>query len=231
MIRGLFLLIVAAAAIFLLFRLLLTASPARLAGAIRTGGGVFLLMAAAGLLLLKQFAFALPLGLAGLGLLRRHFASGLGSSGPRRSTVRSTGLQMTLDHESGELDGEVLTGNYKGKRLSQLQLSELFALAQQFSADAESLRLLESYLDRARPGWRDDMEADADRGRSAAGGTSGMSAQEAYEILGLQPGAGETEIRQAHRRLMKQVHPDRGGSAALAARINQAKERLLRKHR
>jgi DnaJ family protein C protein 19 len=54
-----------------------------------------------------------------------------------------------------------------------------------------------------------------------------MSRDEAYEVLGLHPGASETEIKEAHRRLMRGAHPDAGGSDWLAARINQARDILL----
>lgn len=138
---------------------------------------------------------------------------------------------MALDHDTGEMDGEILKGRHAGGRLSELDRPALYEVAEDFRGDAESLRLLESYLDRAHPGWRDDVEH-GHAGRSGPSpGAFGMSAQEAYEILGIEPGAGEAEIREAHRRLMKQVHPDRGGSAALAARINEAKDRLLKEHR
>lgn len=55
----------------------------------------------------------------------------------------------------------------------------------------------------------------------------GMSREEAYAVLGLQPGASEMEIRAAYRRLMAAAHPDRGGSDWIAARLNQARDVLL----
>ncbi|WP_245615709.1 DnaJ domain-containing protein [Afifella pfennigii] len=210
---------------------MMTTSPARLAESVKLGGGVLLLIIAVLLGLAQQFAFALPAAVAGLALVRGSWRGAVKGGGQRRSSVRSAGLEMSLDHETGALDGRVLVGRHEGRLLSQMSFTELRDLAGELAGDEESLRLLEGYLDRAHPRWRDDMETDADRGRGPAGGAGGMSAQEAYEILGLEPGAGETEIRDAHRRLMKQVHPDRGGSAALAARINQAKETLLGKQR
>jgi hypothetical protein len=184
-----------------------------------------------GLLFLRQFAIALPVGVAGLIMLRRHAA--LRSAGPSRQTssVRSAGLEMTLDHDSGDMDGRVLAGQHEGRRLSELNLSQLLEVGDDVRGDAESLRLLESYLDRAHPGWRDDVHADETRRKSAPAGASGMSTKEAYQILGLEPGASAEAVRDAHRRLMKQVHPDRGGSAALAAKINEAKDRIVGEHR
>ena len=61
--------------------------------------------------------------------------------------------------------------------------------------------------------------------RAAAG--SAMTREEAYAVLGLQPGASEAEIRAAYRRLMRLAHPDGGGSDWLAARINRARDVLL----
>ena len=138
---------------------------------------------------------------------------------------------MTLEHDTGEMDGRVLAGRHEGKRLSKLTLADLLQVGDDMRGDAESLRLLESYLDRAHPGWRDDVHADATQRQSAPPRPGAMSTQEAYEILGLQPGASAAEVRDAHRRLMKQVHPDIGGSSALAAKINEAKDRILGEHR
>ena len=54
-----------------------------------------------------------------------------------------------------------------------------------------------------------------------------MEREEAYKVLGLQPGASREAIKAAHRRLMQRVHPDHGGSDELAACVNRAKDLLL----
>jgi hypothetical protein len=64
---------------------------------------------------------------------------------------------------------------------------------------------------------------------NARGSDAALSEQEAYEILGLQRGAGEAEVVAAHRQLIARTHPDSGGSGYLAARVNAARDRLLRK--
>ena len=231
MIQSLFFLIAAVAGIILLVRAFMTVPPATLAHYIRNGGGYFLLLAAVGLALLRQFALALPLAFFGFAVLKR---GGFGSAKPTgggTSSVQSAGLDMRLDHDTGEMDGQVLAGRHEGAMLSDLDLGRLLEVAYDFRDDPESLRLLEGYLDRTFPGWREDVEDDADRRAGSPPGAGTMSKKEAYNILGLEPGAGDAEIRKAHRRLMKQVHPDHGGSAALAARINEAKDTLLGHHK
>jgi hypothetical protein len=229
MIRAALILTAAGLGLYLLLRAFLNASPAALALGLKRTAGLTLLALALGLLLLRQVWLAISL--AGFGLAILMSARRARPSAGRTSSVRSAGLEMTLDHDTGAMDGEVLAGRHEGRRLSELTPAELLDVMGDIRQDAESSRLLEGYLDRAHPGWRDDVDHGAGGRGGAAAGAGGMSAQEAYEILGLQPGASDAEIRQAHRRLMKQVHPDRGGTAALAARINEAKNTLLDKHR
>ena len=220
----------AAIVIFFLLRVFVTASPGQLARIVRAGGGLLLLALSALFLVRGPFAIALALAAVGLMSLIRSNWGASGPSGARTSQVRSAGLEMTLDHDSGGMDGQVLAGRFEGRALSELELAELLQLAEDFRSDEESLRLLESYLDRMHPAWRENVDNGPDHGPRPSTASGGMSAQEAYEILGLNPGASNTEIRAAHRRLMMQVHPDRGGSDALAAKINEAKDLLLGKH-
>lgn len=202
-----------------------------LARQIYMAAGIALMATGVGLLFVRQFAIAVPVGMAGFMLFRRQRAMRSTAGTGQTSSVSGAGLAMHLDHDSGEMDGEVLAGRFKGRKLSELTLEQLLEAARDFRDDAESSRLLEGYLDRSHPGWRDDAQADQTRRKRAASTAGGMDSKEAYEFLGLQPGASDAEVRAAHRRLMKQVHPDRGGSAALAAKINEAKDRILGKHR
>jgi len=139
------------------------------------------------------------------------------------SDVETGWLRMSLDHTSGTMDGAVLRGAFQGRRLGQLSLAELRQLAAECRADADSATLLETYLDRLHPGWRDEETAPEPPPAPSAA----MSREEAWRVLGLAPGAGDAAIRDAHRRLMKKLHPDQGGSDYLAAKINQAKDLLL----
>lgn len=151
-----------------------------------------------------------------------------GSSNPGASGIRTLWLDMSLDHQTGNMDGEILQGAFAGKQLSSLDMAQLLTLATACQQDADSLQLLEAYLDRMHPDWREDpAAAGAANAQPASGGESAMNEALALEILGLQSGASAEEITLAHRRLMQKLHPDRGGSDYLAQRINAARDFLL----
>jgi hypothetical protein len=215
----------------LLIRHFLRTPPGELARQLYMTGGALLVALGVGLAFARQFAIGIAVAMAGIMLFRRHRAVRTLPGTGQRSSVRAAGIEMSLDHDTGEMNGQVLAGRHEGKQLWDLDLRALLEVADDVSSDPESLRLLEGYLDRAHAGWRDDAHADESAGKRAPPASGGMDTKEAYQILGLEPGAGEEEVRDAHRRLMKQVHPDRGGSAALAAKINEAKDRILGKHR
>jgi hypothetical protein len=144
--------------------------------------------------------------------------------------VRTNALEMVLDHDSGEMEGRCLKGQFAGRMLSSLSKAELLVLLEELRAtDAQGAALIEAYLDRRAQGWREGgaEEAAKEQARAPRGGKIRMSREEAYEILGLKKGASEDEIRAAHRKLMMKLHPDQGGSTYLAARINEAKDVLL----
>ena len=150
--------------------------------------------------------------------------------GGQSSSVQSRYLHMILYHDSGEMDGEILGGSAQGRKLSELPVERLIALLGEFSDDEDSQALLAAYLDRVHGQWREQASGEyANSGGTNNLGTAGqMSAQEAYEILGLASDASKEQIIAAHRRLMQKLHPDRGGSSYLAAKINKAKDLLLK---
>jgi len=201
---------------------------------LKAGGGIIAIGLAAFLGLRGELYVAIPLGMFGLGLLGwlpfgpAGFSSRTRKSGGQVSRVRTAFVEMTLDHDSGAMRGQVLAGQFAGRALDDLDIDALIALLRE--ADDETRSLLVPYLDRRDAGWREHAQGDAAAGR-AAPGSAKMTEEEAYQILGLQRGASERDITRAHRALMKKFHPDQGGSTYLAARINEAKEKLLRQHR
>ena len=238
-------LIAGAVAVVLLYSLLQmfrAANPVVLARAVKIGGGVIALGVAAFTGIKGELAVAIPLGIFGAGLLGWSpfgtsgfgnigglFGSRAGRSAGQTSQVRSQFLDMTLDHDSGGLTGQILAGPNAGRPLDEFDLPQLAAMMTSF--DAESAALLESYLDRRFPAWRQHADSNGARGEGRAASGGKMTIEEAYQILGLKPGAGSDEIGRAHRALMKKLHPDQGGSTYLAARVNEAKDTLLRTHR
>jgi len=149
-------------------------------------------------------------------------------SGGQTSSVQSRYIRMTLAHDSGDINGEVLEGQFKGRALNQLNLEELLQLLRECQNDEESVALLQAYLDRVyEDKWRQQAGAHGQQPPPSESGE--VSREEALQILGLLSDASEEEIIEAHRRLMQKLHPDRGGSAYLAAKINLAKETLLAK--
>ncbi|WP_413203469.1 hypothetical protein [Rhodospirillum sp. A1_3_36] len=211
------------------------------AGLSIVGSGLFLVLTGRLGWAAATLAAALPWGLrllrilGGIGLLKGAFGGGsrggAGSSGRDRiSEVMSVYLRMKLDHNTGGMTGEVVAGPLAGRSLASLDEEELKGLIQLVSADPDSQALLESWLDRERPGWR---ASDAESGESVGPGARGqggdgpMTRAEALLILGLEEPVDAEVIAATYRRLMRQAHPDHGGSAWLAAKINQARDVLL----
>jgi hypothetical protein len=234
--------VVAVIVLYSLLQMFRAANPVVLARAIKISGGVVALAVAAFTGIRGELAVAIPLGIFGAGLLgwSPFGGSGFGTIGGlfggasgqrspgRTSRVRSQVFEMTLDHDSGALSGQIVAGPNAGHSLEEFDLPQLIAMIP--GLDAESVPLLESYLDRRFPAWRQNAQGDAARGQGRPAASGKMTNEEAYQILGLQAGAGRDEIGRAHRALMKKLHPDQGGSTYLAARVNEAKEVLLRTH-
>ncbi len=170
------------------------------------------------------------LAIANMANLFKGFKNSMkGAAGPSTgnvSDVETRYLRMSLDHDTGQMNGVVLEGEFQGRRLSELELEELLSLLAVCRADdSQSASVLEAYLQRVHGDrWH---EASHERGSRTGGERSHMSDTEAREILGVEPGASREEIIEAHRRLMQKNHPDRGGSTYLAAKINEAKNVLL----
>jgi len=206
------------------------ANPHVLARQLRIGVGVAALAGAGVLVLRGLVGYAISLATLGAWLLWGQGVPGFSSTHKapgQTSRVTTEHLEVELDHDSGDIHGRILKGFFAGRRLEDLKPVELAHLWQdcRFS-DPQSAQIVAAYLDRLHPTWREDM---ARQSGQSTDGEGRMTREEALEILGLAPGASEDDIRRAHRELMMKLHPDRGGSTYLAAKINEAKDILLEK--
>src|SRR5215207_1377029 len=212
----------------------LRANPSSLARSMRMVLVVLGAIAVGGMLIfgLRFLPSLLPelFGLAGLvitGLiaraLRNRPSGGFSSPGTgRRTEVHTAFLKAWIDHGTGDVGGTVLTGRFAGRTLDRLSDSELLDLHEECRNDADSLRVMEAYLDRRlNVDWRTAKQP------PPRGPRTDMTRAEALAVLGLAEGASEEEIKAAHRRLIRRTHPDAGGTADLAARINRAKDVLV----
>jgi hypothetical protein len=212
----------------------LQADPRKLAAMAKPAAGTAVLGFAGFLALRGQYALAAPLAFVGFGLLGwmpfgpAGFGARTQKSTGQVSRVRSAFLDMELDHDTGAMRGVIVAGPRQGTQLDALDVDALIGLIGEI--DEESRALLAAYLDRRDAAWREHAQADAAAGRSSAP-RGPMTHEEAYQILGLERGASTEDIVGAHRTLMKKLHPDLGGTNYLAARVNEAKDTLLRQHR
>ncbi len=200
-----------------------------LTGRLAAAFGLIMGIVAFGWRVLNMVAMAQQLRgmFGGIGGFAGGFGSAQATSG-QSSQVEAPYLFMTLDHDTGNMDGTIRAGRFQGRALSAMPFDDLLAFHEEVSGDADSLGLLEAYLDRAHVGWRDHATSGETTSGSGTRSTGGpMTTAEAYRVLGLSPGASKRDIKAAYRQLMAKVHPDKGGSAYLAAKINEAKDHLL----
>lgn len=228
--------------LLLIARWVVTTDPRVLAKGVRYGGGA----AAAGLALYLVVSGRWPYAMAALSaalpfilrwrMLQDRFRAARGPTPGKRSEVETRMLHMILDHDSGEMSGTVLTGAQAGRGLETLTFFELLTLREECRVeDPQSVSLLETYLERRYGAdWREraDEREEGEAPRGGAGGGSrkpstAITRAEALDILGLEEGASPEEVKEAYRRLMMKLHPDAGGTAYLAAKLNQAKDLLL----
>lgn len=162
-------------------------------------------------------------------LFKGRVASAQGPKSGQSSTIRTKYFEMELRHDDGSMDGEVLIGERAAQRLSNLELQQLIELYGECSDDIDSAQVLEAYIDRAFPDWREQAGAEGYERAPATNDDSVMTETLAREILGIDADANKEDVIKAHRSLMQKMHPDRGGSDYLAQKINAAKDFLVDK--
>ena len=142
-----------------------------------------------------------------------------------KSKMQTAFLLLVIDQKNGQLSGQVLQGQFQGRSLASMSQQECMAFLQECQSDARSVSLMAAYMDSVYPQWRQDYQGNTRQESTQASGA--MSKKEAADILGLDENADKKTILKAHKRLIQRLHPDRGGSDYLAAKINEARDVLL----
>ena len=171
----------------------------------------------------------MPSAVAGATLMWvREFRDGSSYQGPHESRVATRYVLLLIDHLSGEMTGRILEGPLAGRALEQTSTEELLGLLRTcYLADAESAEALEVYLSRERGQTIEETPHPRPEAARRDPGSVQMGADEARAVLGVGPQATPEDVRAAHRRLIQRLHPDRGGSDYLAAKVNEAKRILI----
>ncbi len=238
-------------ATILLARWFVGANPAQIVKLVKYGGAALLSLIAAFFAVTGRFAYAAPAGIGALMLLGkwpfrgggfgrsvgpgapggRRWPFGHGKAAPspgQSSEVAAEWVRVVLDHDSGGMAGTVLKGRFQGRELADLSFEQLVELLSECHAtDEQSAALIATYIERTHGEDWQQRAAEVGAKRATAGGDAKMTVEVAYSVLGLEPGARDEAIRDAHRNLMKKLHPDQGGSTYLASKINEAKDLLL----
>ncbi|MCW6510554.1 DnaJ domain-containing protein [Lichenifustis flavocetrariae] len=220
--------------------------PAALSRFLRKGGSGLALLLAVILILRGEFNIALLVAGFGFWLagskpawLQSPFSFGMSRTGRTPagggSHLRTATLDLTRDPATGQIGGHYHAGPMAGRWLDELSREECIqGYWWCVRVDSQGARHLEAYFDSRFSGWREAADFRHDAGGAETGHRGGRSAgmpdHEAYHVLGLAEGANREEIARAHRRLMKKYHPDHGGSTEMAARVNEAKDVLMRRH-
>ncbi|WP_340150238.1 DnaJ domain-containing protein [uncultured Sneathiella sp.] len=209
---------------------LATADPKKILKGLRVAGVIFFALLAGFFALTGRFAYAMPLALAALFFLRNKplFGSSHPSEG-QKSDVKTAWLRATLNHDSGEMDATILQGQFKDRELSSLTRAELGEFHQEAIGDEQTIAILESFISRKfGEDSSEDNTSQSEGSRRTSSDSGPMTRKEAFEILELESNATVAEIKSAHRRLMKKFHPDHNGSDYMAAKLNEAKDLLLK---
>ncbi|MEH6544850.1 MAG: DnaJ domain-containing protein [Sneathiella sp.] len=210
------------------------ADPKKLVKALRIAATVICALLAGFFILTGRFAYAPPFIIAALFFLRNKpfFGGGNSPSAGQQSDVETSWIKATLNHDSGEMDGQIIKGRFESHKLSALTLNQLMEFQEEALEDPQTIAILNSFLDRyhaqaeeADTTGGEQTKEQKTRARSSSGP---MTRREALDILELTDEATLVQIKKAHRQLMKKFHPDHDGSEYMAAKINEAKDVLIK---